>query len=367
LELKFEVVSKILFTECYAFTKMKTSRFLLLLTCLVVVVWGGLWAFNRAASTESEKRAPSIAASENKTRPGAGALLTKNIPQSEPAPIAKSSDVSVASPRNVSTTPNFNLQDLPPFETPFSDTFKKLNDLANQGFRPAQCRLAVELAECLTLDLQKKGFLQDIASAAAIDTTTPEYGIAKSAALHASTQMERLGKLCAGVDRNVALEGWRHLFAAAKAGHTPSALRFAFSPPLDETNFLQHHEAWTLYKEYALQFLHGAHAAGEPVALFYLGWVYAGYPMPGGVSLIPADNVQAYAFFLASRYHASSSTAPRIDRALVGVSAKLSPNDLSNATLLAEPYKLTRLTVDSAKKTDYAEQSFPYPPVDCYK
>jgi hypothetical protein len=239
------------------------------------------------------------------------------------APAAPERRVPPAGRSVASAAPGSNASPLPPPDTAFHEIHAELKERAARGDVPALCRLSFELNRCRrsTHAAALASQLSSAAVRAAAGSADERGMIEESARLAALAEND--SRICGQVPPEDPRDAWRYLLAAAQRGHVPSMVRFAIEPPLDEHAFMPDLEGWQAYRAHAEALLRSAASTGDPAAIFFLYWAYAGYPMPGGAQIAPRDPVQALAYALRARHFAAGGSSRSIERSIDRLSGEL--------------------------------------------
>ncbi len=200
---------------------------------------------------------------------------------------------------------------LPPLDAALIDVLPALETRARAGDKAAACRLALDVELCRQQP-QLGAAIPFFEQAAAREATTRDDDVdflARIDSLH-----QRAEAVCAGLDVAwIEDRGWRYLLQAAQ-GDARLATRYAASPPMSMTNFLEQPEAWQAYAAHAAHLLRWAGEQGDPRAWYYLQRAYMGRSTLRGMpSAIPADPARAALMALVLREFSDASTQRALD------------------------------------------------------
>ena len=197
---------------------------------------------------------------------------------------------------------------LPPRDTPLALIHEDLRSRAMRGDTRANCRLSYELGRCRRMEVARamaEGFATNAEGSKRNPTAEGDNIDMASRLMELSTSDERICGTEAPPDAN---EAWKYLLRAADQGHVPSMLRFVIQPPLREDKFTEDLEGWRAYTANAGRLLRAAGATGDPRAFHYLWWAHAGYPTPGGTTIVEINPSLALAYAIAAGKYADEAS-----------------------------------------------------------
>lgn len=197
---------------------------------------------------------------------------------------------------------------LPPRDTPLALIHEDLKSRAMRGDTQASCRLSYELGRCRRMEVARK-LAEDFATNAEGSRRNPA---AEGDNIDMASRLMELSTsdetVCGAKAPSDANEAWKYLLRAADQGHVPSMLRFVIQPPLREDKFTEDLEGWQAYTANAGRLLRAAAARGDPRAFHYLWWAHAGYPTPGGTTIVEVNPSLALAYAIAAGKYADEAS-----------------------------------------------------------
>lgn len=235
---------------------------------------------------------------------------------------------------------------LPPDNVPLRQVAESLHTQALAGNYRAACRLSYELNRCQQLPIQRE-LVDSLAKQLTTTNADP-----KTKALLAASQaeaknlVEKDSALCAEVDENKLMRPWQYLLMAAQAGHIPSMVRFASTPPMDEQSFIKDLDGWGVYKQNAIPLLQEAMNKGNTTALTELGWIYAGFPAVGG-SVVERDPALAIRYTQAALRLSDATGRAQMERRLDMMTRGMNPADVLQAKNMGDDLYLKKFAMQS--------------------
>jgi hypothetical protein len=168
------------------------------------------------------------------------------------------------------------------------DDWQSLKERADAGDVNAGCKLSLALEGCRRAAELRWQIDSELQSMRFDDPASRDAAMAERLAAN-SEEAAGYAARCGGAPREVALQEWQYLLAAAQAGHEPSMYRFAMFPPIDGERPLEYTEAIAAYKRYAQQFIDELVRRGSAEGLLAAFLVAGGHTFIGQSPLSPRD------------------------------------------------------------------------------
>ncbi len=224
---------------------------------------------------------------------------------------------------------------LPPDNAPLRAVAETLHKQALAGNYRASCRLSYELDRCQVLPNKRK-YIGELEKQLAAASADPQAKAKLQTSLN-SEQKSADGdsEVCDGLVKSDLMKPWQYLFLAAQAGHLPSMVRFASTPPMDMENFANDLDGWTVYKQNSIALLEQAMDRGNTTALTELGWFYGGLPVMGGV-VVERDRVKGIQFTQAALRLSDPAGRAQMEKRIASISRGMTPAEVLEAKTLGD-------------------------------
>lgn len=235
---------------------------------------------------------------------------------------------------------------LPPDNVPLRQLAESLHTQALAGNYRAACRLSYELNRCQQLPIQRE-LVDSLARQLTMTTIDSKARmLLTTSQAEAKSLVEKDSAICADVDERKLIRPWQYLLMAAQAGHIPSMVRFASTPPMDEQSFIKDLDGWGVYKQNALQLLQEAMDKGDTTALTQLGWFYAGFPVAGG-SVVERDPALAIRYTQAALRLSDATGRAQMERRLGLITRGMNPADVLQAKSMGDDLYVKKFAMQS--------------------
>ncbi len=201
-------------------------------------------------------------------------------------------------------------------EVPIAGHISPLKVSSIGGDIKATCRLGFELDRCSLSTALDRSATYFEKRAAAMDTDDPSKSRRANFANTIRKQADQAKRVCVGVSKKDADDGWRYTLLAAKKGHQQAAIRYVMQvgAGLNLAELTDSNDAWLSYKENAPILFSDALTGGSAQAQAYVYAAFNHLSERPGWRILPFDPIKGVAYYETLKIYASSPYKEVLDR-----------------------------------------------------